>query len=340
MSDLQPIIALIKANKKTEARQRLINILKNDPDNEKAWLCMASCATTQQQIETCVQNILRINPSSASGHKLAQRYHIPLDLSETLPSHPTVLLRPDPIDEALATINEALADAPPPQNPRPKRQKDSPSPNSHTTSNEQGASLKKLRYIVASCMLLIIILALLFIGRDQYQKSNAAATLTFVSLDRERPLIEQANAATLTAEYQRATQYTATETAYNATETARYQLATERLDYVLNISTASLQRGPDAQLEANDAFPVRTPIYVLLDLAAGIDLFQVDIQISRQDLNGETPLAIQGQVVGLNPTEQRLQFSFDSSQWLAGTYTARVYIDRQSGPETVFRIEN
>ncbi|MCI0710380.1 MAG: DUF5050 domain-containing protein [Chloroflexi bacterium] len=76
MDDIRKAIDYIKAGEKGEARRILANILKTDPDNEQAWLYMASCARTKEEYRQSIQRVLKINPNNQTALKLAARDNI------------------------------------------------------------------------------------------------------------------------------------------------------------------------------------------------------------------------------------------------------------------------
>lgn len=112
MSDLDQVVALIKAGEKVEARKRLLVILAQDRNNEKAWVYMALCAANRQELVASVRHALRVNPKSVPALKLANQHQIPVFPSKPSPpsrkpdaevvddpyptqeSHPTQLLPP------------------------------------------------------------------------------------------------------------------------------------------------------------------------------------------------------------------------------------------------------
>ena len=64
MSDnLQQAIALIKSGKRQDGQQLLLQILKNDPNNEQAWLWM-SVVVSGDKRRSCLEKVLSINPNN------------------------------------------------------------------------------------------------------------------------------------------------------------------------------------------------------------------------------------------------------------------------------------
>lgn len=70
MSDkLQQAVALIKAGRKQEGGQLLTQIVQQDPNNEMAWLWMATIVVKDQQRIHCLTQVLRINPNNQTARK-------------------------------------------------------------------------------------------------------------------------------------------------------------------------------------------------------------------------------------------------------------------------------
>ncbi|MFP4345052.1 MAG: tetratricopeptide repeat protein [Anaerolineales bacterium] len=66
---LKEAVRLIKAGDKQAGRRLLKQILKADPQNESAWLWMASGVSDNQQRIYCLEQVLKINPD----HEMARR---------------------------------------------------------------------------------------------------------------------------------------------------------------------------------------------------------------------------------------------------------------------------
>jgi hypothetical protein len=106
--DLQQIGTLIKAGDKAQARRRLIAVLKEDRDNEKAWVYMALCAANREELVASIRHALRVNPQSAPALKLATQHQVSIEARRkpnvveevaidpypTEDPHPTELLPP------------------------------------------------------------------------------------------------------------------------------------------------------------------------------------------------------------------------------------------------------
>lgn len=352
MSDLQSIIALVKANRKDEARRRLVDLLRLTPDNEKAWLCMASCVTNRQELEACIGNVLRINPASELGHKLIARYHLSIadmaevtpqhltifeDLGDTVPSRPTVMLKQSAISEALAAVQDVLDEHKPPPTERKRLSQELP-PLPEPVPASRRHRLKRLRQIMLAAILILALALIVLVGRDQWQNAKESATLTAQYVEIQSAFIEQANAATIRAEEQRATRVFGTETAFAATESAKSQTAVARLAFIDTVSTAFLSDPETPQIEPRDTFQQGEPVSVVVELTSGVDLFELHVQIFLQNQDGDLPIDLQAQNAWLTPSPTTAIFTFDSTRWPLGSYVAQVFIQREAGPSTAFNI--
>jgi hypothetical protein len=83
--DFSQIVALIKSGQRDEARQRLLAILKNEPDNEIAWQWMYSVCRNDEERIGCLKRILQINPSNSSARLQLEKLQ------------GTAVLRPQPV---------------------------------------------------------------------------------------------------------------------------------------------------------------------------------------------------------------------------------------------------
>jgi hypothetical protein len=66
---LKQAIDLAKVGKKAEAGKILSGILKEQPENEAAWLWMATCLKTNQQKLYCLNQALALNPANETTQK-------------------------------------------------------------------------------------------------------------------------------------------------------------------------------------------------------------------------------------------------------------------------------
>ena len=66
-SALSAAVELVNQGRKTEARQLLRDILRQDPRNDAAWLVLANCASTRKEWRDCVERALSINPENTKA---------------------------------------------------------------------------------------------------------------------------------------------------------------------------------------------------------------------------------------------------------------------------------
>jgi len=83
--DLQNAISLIKSGHKEEAQTILIQILEDDPQNEKAWIWMSAVVDTDEMRLECLDEVLKINPNNQAAQKGAAK------LREKLPPQDPVI---------------------------------------------------------------------------------------------------------------------------------------------------------------------------------------------------------------------------------------------------------
>jgi hypothetical protein len=67
--DLKNAVALIRDHKFDEARKILAAILKEDPENELAWLWSSKCFDDAEKKRYCFQRVLKINPQNPHARK-------------------------------------------------------------------------------------------------------------------------------------------------------------------------------------------------------------------------------------------------------------------------------
>ena len=87
---LKQAIDLAKAGKKTEASQLLSAILKEQPQNEAAWLWMATCLKTNQQKLYCLNQALALNPANETTQKAINK----IKANDHIPAHEQKPLQP------------------------------------------------------------------------------------------------------------------------------------------------------------------------------------------------------------------------------------------------------
>lgn len=63
-SVLEQAVAFIREGEREKAKSLLIEILKQDPRNETAWLSLAECVTEAEQKRYCLEKVLQINPQN------------------------------------------------------------------------------------------------------------------------------------------------------------------------------------------------------------------------------------------------------------------------------------
>ena len=61
---LEHAISYIRAGEIEKARPFLINWLRQNPDDENAWLWLAKCVTDSEQKRYCLEKVLKINPQN------------------------------------------------------------------------------------------------------------------------------------------------------------------------------------------------------------------------------------------------------------------------------------
>lgn len=75
---LEQAVALIRAGNIAKARAILIEVLKQNPRDETAWLCMTLCVTEVEQKRYCFQKVLKINPQNEHAIAGLARLGIPV----------------------------------------------------------------------------------------------------------------------------------------------------------------------------------------------------------------------------------------------------------------------
>ena len=67
---LQQGVAAYKSGKRDEARSIFISVIKQSPNNERAWQFMYNVADNDKERISCLQHILRINPKNEKANVL------------------------------------------------------------------------------------------------------------------------------------------------------------------------------------------------------------------------------------------------------------------------------
>ena len=70
---LEQAVAYIKAGNTEDGKQLLIEVLKQNPKDENAWLWMSKCVTSISQKKECFQRVLQINPNNQFAIKGLRR---------------------------------------------------------------------------------------------------------------------------------------------------------------------------------------------------------------------------------------------------------------------------
>lgn len=105
---LEQTIAMIKAGDTEKGRQGLRQILKSEPDNEKAWLWLSSLTDTAQERYACLERVLAINPENKWARRGLRA------LNTKLPADPQPLpVEPAPATEPAEAIEADKTDKPP-----------------------------------------------------------------------------------------------------------------------------------------------------------------------------------------------------------------------------------
>ncbi len=87
---LEQAVTLIRAGNIAQARTILIEVLKQNPRNDYAWLCMTLCVTEVEQKRYCFQKVLKINPQNQHAIAGLARLNNPV----ISPAQPQVIQQP------------------------------------------------------------------------------------------------------------------------------------------------------------------------------------------------------------------------------------------------------
>jgi twitching motility two-component system response regulator PilG len=71
---LHQAVQLAQTGQRVEARQMLWQFLQTEPDNEVAWLWLASVAADQTEYERALNEVLRINPGNPRAQQLLAEF--------------------------------------------------------------------------------------------------------------------------------------------------------------------------------------------------------------------------------------------------------------------------
>jgi len=99
---LQQGIVAARAGRREEARALLMQVVEGDERNEQAWLWLAGVVDAPEDIRTCLQNVLDLNPANQQAQQglawVEKRYGLPVPPTE--PSLQPPLSSPEREDPA------------------------------------------------------------------------------------------------------------------------------------------------------------------------------------------------------------------------------------------------
>ena len=90
LTPFRQAVEYIKAGDIKNGRQILIEVLKYNPRDENAWLCMSLCVTEVEQKRYCFQKVLKINPQNQHAIAGLARLNKPV----VSPAQPQVIQQP------------------------------------------------------------------------------------------------------------------------------------------------------------------------------------------------------------------------------------------------------
>ena len=67
----------IRQNLTAQARTTLEEILRDNPQNEEAWILSAQVSDKPEQVLYCLRQAIKINPASSRARLLLDRLHLP-----------------------------------------------------------------------------------------------------------------------------------------------------------------------------------------------------------------------------------------------------------------------
>lgn len=71
---LEQAIRAYKSGEKQKAQKILAPLVKAEPNNEDAWLLLASCVENSEQKQYCLKRVLKINPNNARAKQALKKY--------------------------------------------------------------------------------------------------------------------------------------------------------------------------------------------------------------------------------------------------------------------------
>ena len=84
--EIAQAVQAIKTKDFSTARKILVAIIKNDPQNEQAWLYLTLCIDDPQQKRDCLQRVLAINPDNEHAHRAQARLSVIASQSSQSPA--------------------------------------------------------------------------------------------------------------------------------------------------------------------------------------------------------------------------------------------------------------
>jgi tetratricopeptide (TPR) repeat protein len=134
-------IAAVRAGKRDEARALLMQVVEADERNEQAWLWLAGVVDAPEDIRTCLQNVLDLNPANQQAQQglawVEQRYGLPAP--EAPPSAPEVPSPAPPISEVPVVPT-----------PAPEQQRPYTGPTTKLSGEISAAAIDKVTKVTAS----------------------------------------------------------------------------------------------------------------------------------------------------------------------------------------------
>jgi hypothetical protein len=108
---LEQAVAALNGGRKAEARRLLMQILRQDRRNEKAWLWMSGAVDTDQERRVCLEQVLSINPDNEMARRGLELLRVVGRAS------PSARVPPPPEAEPAVPSDESEKDEQPPQLP-------------------------------------------------------------------------------------------------------------------------------------------------------------------------------------------------------------------------------
>lgn len=99
MSDLQRAIAAVRSGDKATGKRLLVQVLKEEPRNQAAWLWMSAVVETDNERRHCLERVLAINPNNETARQGLEA------LRQKQTRHPPTQVQPkSPPSGALQTL--------------------------------------------------------------------------------------------------------------------------------------------------------------------------------------------------------------------------------------------